>query len=74
MHTEAATSQAALTGSPRVSATTANEIAPSTATPAHNSFAWIVIASLPCIGLQPQAVSQGLVPWLTAMEVINFVR
>ena len=51
MHTEATTSQAALTGSPRVSATTANEIAPSTAIPAHNSFAWIVIASLPCIGL-----------------------
>ena len=47
MHTAATTSQAALTGSPRVSATTANEIAPSTATPAHNSFAWIVIASLP---------------------------
>ena len=39
------TSQAALTGSPRVSATTANEIAPSTATPAHNSFACNVMAT-----------------------------
>ena len=51
MHTAATTSQAAFTGSPRVSATIANEIAPSTATPAHNSFAWNVIASLLCIGL-----------------------
>src|SRR5487761_1909141 len=38
MHTEATTSHAALTGSPRVSATMANAIAPSTATPAHSSF------------------------------------
>ena len=51
MHTEATTSQAAFTGSPRVSATIANEIAPSTATPAHNSFAWNVIAPLLCTGM-----------------------
>ena len=34
MHTAAMTSQAALTGSPRVSATTAKETAPSTTTAA----------------------------------------
>ena len=38
MQTAAMTSQAALTGSPRVSATTPNETAPSTATATHSSL------------------------------------
>src|SRR5215831_19818880 len=38
MQTAATTSHAALTASPRLSATIANETAPSTATAVHNSF------------------------------------
>ena len=55
MHTEAITSQAAFTGSPRCSATSANAIAPSTATAAHNSFfqiADVVVLSLFIVVLQ----------------------
>src|SRR3954463_13150061 len=47
MHTEAVTSHAALTGSPRVSATTAKDIAPRMATPAQRSFACSDINLLP---------------------------
>src|ERR1700730_7783910 len=74
MHTEAMTSQAALIGSPRVNATTANEIAPSTASPAHNSFACTVIASLPCIGVGPDGAGQAWVPWPIPPQDLGFFR
>src|SRR5271157_430597 len=45
MQTDAVTSQAALTGSPRVSATTAKEIAPNTATAVQISFSRKAIVS-----------------------------
>ena len=59
MQTEATTSQAALTGSPRVSATTANARAPASATAVQVSFSANVICFLPEIAsafrlLEPQ--------------------
>src|SRR5271166_3165547 len=47
MQTAAVTSQAALTDSPRVSATTAKEIVPKTATAVHVSFSRNVTVPLP---------------------------
>ena len=53
MQTEAMTSQAAFTGSPRASATIAKEIAPITATAAHVSFACSVTVPLPPPRVKP---------------------
>jgi hypothetical protein len=43
MHTAATTSHAALTCSPRVKATTANETAPKAMTIAHQSFVCMIV-------------------------------
>src|SRR5271157_489107 len=60
MQTDATTSQAALTGSPRVSATTAKEIAPTTATAVHISFSRNVIVSSDLApGFSPRPAGAG---------------